>query len=678
MDYAGVYSSRYLADKVKLIKIMNDRIEWLREQIIKANELYYDQASPIVDDVIYDEWKIEYRQLIVESGEDPDKDPLLNPEAVGATSTSLLTKAKHTIFMGSLDNSMTVDDFRAFDKRVGGGPYYCNPKVDGASIALYYKHGILQQAITRGDGTIGDDITDNVRKFKNLPDRAGYFTGAVRGEAILYTAEWEKIDTEAESNPRNVGSGTIQRSDGRNCDKMRLLAFDIIPEGLVLKTEAEKIDLLKSLGFEVPAGVLVNSAEEVISAHSILSDNRKSLPYWIDGYVVKINDIVRQEKFGWSGRRPKFSTAFKFTAEKIATVLEDVLWTVGHNGDQVPTAQLQPVRIGGTTVRNALLCNMDEIARLDIAIGDTVLVFRAGDVIPKIHSVIERPATRKAIIEPATCVVCGSATQRRQSSIKGVIKIGAVTECSNPNCEAKSYGKLKTFIKKVDILGIGDAVLDAMVESGMVRSIPDLYRINPETLAKLNAGTMVGKKRADSIVKEIQNKRKLTIDLFLGSLGIQHLGRRRVQIIRENVEAKAHTNIFNNISSWLDGKLIEYRESAGVPGIAEAIQIGIDRQKNMILDLLKEVEIVEAPKKAESTSGILSGKSFCLTGTMSRKRSEIEKDIIARGGLVLKDVASKDVVLVQADPSSSSSKSKKANKVGAKIISEEELNTLIN
>ena len=653
-----------------------NRKQWLCDQLTEANRLYYAENNPKVDDLIYDEWKAEYRTILEKEGIDPESDILLNPENVGYTPTTLLSKAEHKIFMGSLDNSMTIEDFMAFDKRVGG-PYYCNHKVDGASIALYYKMGILQQAITRGDGVIGDDITDNVRQFCNLPKQAGYFTGAVRGEAILFTAEWEKIDSEQESNPRNIGSGIIQRSDGTNNNVMRLMAFDIIPEGLSLKTEAEKIDLLKSLGFQVPDGELFQTAAEVIKAHAVLGEKRKGLPYWIDGYVVKANSLDRQEELGWSGKRPKFSTAFKFTAEKVETTLEEVIWTVGHTGDQIPTARLASVRLGGTTVQNALLCNMEEIARLDIAVGDRVLVYKAGEIIPKIHSVIERPANRKIIDEPKVCFACGAPTARRQSSVAGNVKVGAVTECTNTDCSAKSSGKIKTFIKKVDILGIGDAVLDALISSGMVKTIPDLYRLDVSELSKLTAGTLVGKKRAESIIKEIEGKRKLTIDLFLGSLGIQHLGRRRVQLIRENVFAKEYIDIFNRLPAWFDGKLVAYAQAAGVPGIAEAIQVGIDRQKNMIADLLKEVELVDPPKKAEPIFGVLNGRAFCLTGTMSRKRSDIEKDIVAAGGLAFKDISNKDVTLVQADPASASSKSTKAKKIGASIISEEELNALM-
>jgi DNA ligase (NAD+) len=654
-----------------------ERKQWLKEQISEANRLYYAENAPKVDDIIYDEWKAEYHRILVQEGLDPEKDELLSSESVGHIPTSHLGKAEHKIFMGSLANSMNEQEFLEFDKRVGGGPYLCQPKVDGASIALYYRNGLLQQAITRGDGNIGDDITENVRKFNNLPAQAGYFTGAVRGEAILYTADWEKIDTESESNPRNIGSGIIQRSDGRNNDKMRLLAFDIVPEGLTVKSEVEKNDLLKSLGFEVPTCQVINSSAEVIKAHSLLGANRKTIPYWIDGFVVKVNEVSRQDKLGWSGRRPKYSTAFKFTAEKAETTIDDVLWTVGHNGDQIPTAQLKPIRLGGTTVQNALLCNMDEISRLDIAIGDTVLIYKAGEIIPKIHSVVSRSPNRKLIAEPKTCVVCGSPTARRQSSVKGNVKVGAVTECTNPDCEAKSYGKLKTFIKKVDILGIGDAVLEAMVESGMVSTVPDLYRIQADKLAKLQAGTLVGAKRADSIIKEIESKRKLTIDLFLGSLGIQHLGRRRVQIIRENIQSKVGLDIFNKLPAWLDGKLVEYRDVAGVPGIAEAIQVGIDRQKNVSMELLKEIQIVAPAAKAAPVQGVLNGRAFVLTGTMSRKRSEIAKDIVAAGGVVFDDISNKDVTLVQADPTSSSSKSKKANKLGASVISEEQLMSLM-
>lgn len=641
----------------------------LANQIEKAREDYYNQ-TPTVDDLVYDDWLEQYKKIVLADGDDPNTDPILNPDVVGAPATTG-NKVQHRTFMGSLDNSMTAEEFRAFDRRCGGGPYFCNPKYDGASIALYYQDGVLQQAVTRGNGIVGDDITANASKFMNLPKKAKNFTGAVRGEAILFNKEWLKIDPNMESNPRNLGSGIIQRSDGKNCELIRFMAFDINHEdGTVIPTEQEKEKAIEDFGFEVYAGFLCKTAEAVISEHDAIACTRKNMDFWIDGFVVKVNDVARQKELGISGKRPRGQTAYKFEAERAVTTLKEVIWTVGHTGAQIPTANLEPVRLGGTTVENALLCNMDEIARLEIAVGDKVEVYKAGEIIPKIFQVVERPKNRVIIEEPKTCVVCGGKTRRRKSSVKGKDQEGAVTECSNPDCDAKLYGKLKTFIKKVDILGVGDAVLKALVDAEYVVTIPDLYRLRDMDrgeLASLQCGTMLGEKRVASIIEEIEKKRKLTIDLFLGSLGLPHLGRRRVQLIREAVP------LFNDLAPWLEGKLIENADQAGVPGIAEAIQVGIDRSRNMIEDLLTQVKIVKPEPKKAATGGKLSGQSFVLTGTMSRSRKEIEADIEAAGGTIGSDVSKGLGFLVQADPSSQSSKSKKAAKLGIPVISEEQL-----
>ena len=337
-------------------KAQQDRLSLLKDQILKARDDYYNE-HPTVEDHVYDGWIQEYTAILVANGIDPETDAML--AAVGAAPQG--TKVTHQTFMGSLDNCMDEEAFRAFDKRVGG-PYYCNPKFDGASIALYYKNGKLSLAVTRGDGIVGDDITDNVRKFKNLPEQAGYFTGAVRGEAILFIKEWEQIDPDAEQNPRNLGNGIIQRSDGTQSELIRFLAFDIAPQGLELKTELEKEELLTSLGFDVRMGVICQDGDSVVRAHALLSQNRKTLPFWIDGMVVKANDLARQKSLGISNKRPKGQTAFKFTAERMKTKLEEVIWTVGHTGAQIPTGRVTPVRLGGTTVENALLCNMNRLS----------------------------------------------------------------------------------------------------------------------------------------------------------------------------------------------------------------------------------------------------------------------------------------------------------------------------
>lgn len=278
---------------------------------------------------------------------------------------------------------------------------------------------------------------------------------------------------------------------------------------------------------------------------------------------------------------------------------------------------------------------------------------------------------RSEIAEPKKCVICGTKTQRRLSSDGKTL--GATIECTNDVCPAKVLGKIKNFVGKVEILGLGDTIIEALVNNGLVKSIPDLYNLTESALSQVVAGNQVGEARAKEIVKEINKKRSMSIDLLLGSIGINHLGRRRVEIIRKNIFSKTG-NKFDTIDAWLSGDLIKYKDEAGVPGVGDSIQLSLNASKDMLEQLVQHVTIVT--EVVQTITGPLSGKKFCLTGTMSRKRSDIANDIKNKGGEVFDDV-SDGVTLVQADVNSVSSKSKKAKKVGSEIISEDDLNKML-
>jgi DNA ligase (NAD+) len=673
--------------------------------IDRADACYYNGTESGIVDSIYDEWKEELRKR------DPSNRRL---SSVGAPphKDSILTKQMHLGFMGSQNKATNPDEFKAWYKSVGEPEVYCNPKIDGGSLRSYYNDGDLRVAITRGDGKVGEDITANAVKFVQFPTQCpNDFTGSVRGEAVLFKKEWDKLDPDHTGNPRNIGCGIIQRSDGKQSEYIHFLAFDVVYEQMAkntdaqqaLATEENKIQLLKDLGFEViDGGFVCRDLEEILEYFAEVEDNRADYPYWIDGVVIKINDLKKQDSLGISGGRPKGQISFKFEPEKGKSVLRKVVLSVGHTGAIIPTGEFDPVRLGGTTVTNALLCNWDNITSLDVAIGDTVIVHKGGEIIPQIVGVEKRPKDREPIPEPLECPECGGRAARRLNSDG---KAGAVTECTNTECDAKVVGKLKRWIKSLDIKGLGDELINALSEQGIVSTVPDLYRLKDgwgelegtgKTKAKKHLGCLqvngrnFGRKNAVSVLEEIEKAKTLTIDQLLGSLGIKHLGKRRVQIIREAAsrlpDIKSGHEHYNpsNLHFWLSNdepesdahlfsNLVCYADELGIPSIAESIQKGIDAKRQLIQELLELGVTLVAPEIPKAiTGGKLSGQFFCLTGVMSRSRKEIASDIAAAGGTAVDDVKA-GVKLVQADTSSVSSKSKKAIKLGCDVISEDEL-----
>ena len=430
-------------------------------------------------------------------------------------------------------------------------------------------------------------------------------------------------------------------------------------------------------------GRVCHSLKEIEAYFNEVKINRQTMPHWIDGVVVKINDVAAQRKLGISDDRPKGQISFKFPPEKASTILRKVTLTVGHTGAIIPTAEFDSVRLGGTNVSNALLCNWDKIKALDVAIGDTIQVMKAGEIIPYVEKVIKRPDNRKSIPEPKTCPVCDGPAARR----KNLDGDGAVTECTNPECDAKVTGKIKRWIRSLDIQGIGGEVLEALTTEDcdgkgnpFVRTVADLYRLKAWQVVlndmKVN-GRRFGEKRAQAVIDEVEKKKTLTIDQFLGSLGIKYLGKRRVQLIREACHL-VNGDTMDHLESWfVDGhgrsKLVCNAKCLGIPGIAEDIQAGVDANRPLIEELLRLGIVLTVPSAPKAcTEGKLTGSEFCLTGEMSRSRKEIEAEITALGGFAV-DTVKAGVILVSAEIPSASSKYKKAQKLGCTILSESQL-----
>ena len=655
------------------------RITELRNLIIKAKHAYYYSGEPIMEDVVYDAIEDELRLL------SPD-DEVFKIVGAQVPQDTMLTKAKHSIPMGSQSKVNSVAEFQTWYEKNEVSEIHASIKGDGASAAAYYVNGRFVQAISRGDGFVGEDITANALRFKGLPawvETNGIpFNGAVRFEVILTVADWAKIDPAKSKNPRNAGTGIMGRKNGQQSDCLTIFAFDLDESAsgkpFEFKTEKDKTQRLLELGFNVMPHVQCANEQEAVAYFHEIARTRANLPIWIDGVVLKINDIQRQQELGISGGRPKGQIAWKFDSVGAETVLEGVVVSGGHTGGLYPTAQLRPVEIGGTTVSNASLANYDEIERLDVAIGDSVWVVKANDIIPKIVRVTQRGANRITILQPTACPFCGGVVGRRVN-VAG--DTGVIIECQNPNCEKKSTGKIRRWIASVDILGIGDVVLEAMVDQLNLSDAADLYtlraRFDELTDLMLNAerDMRLGDKRSTSILDAIEGRRELTLNQFLGSLGLDHLGKRRVEIM-----IKAANGELDQLGAWRSGMLrnLDFAAQVGVPGIGGEIQDGIDAM-SVVIDKLLANGVVILEKQLQSAANE-NLQTVCISGKLhsGKKKADYEESLKNVGYALLDEVLKGLNFLVLADPDSTSSKAEKARKLGIQIISEDQLIELIN
>lgn len=653
----------------------------LRSLIMKAKQAYYYGSNPIMTDAEYDALEDELRLI------DPN-DPVLAIVGAPIPPDSILTKASHSITMGSQGKINSVDQFLTWhEKYAQGDQIHASLKGDGASAAAYYENGHLKQVISRGDGKVGEDITANAIKFKGLPAYISAplpFSGAVRFEVMLTVEDWGVIDPEKLTNPRNMGTGIMGRKNGHQSELLTTYAFDIDERidgnHVDFQTEYEKSKRLEELGFHCMDYHLCDTTDDVIAYYEKVTVIRDTLPIWIDGVVLKINTIKIQDALGITSGRPKGQVAWKFDSEGAESVLLNVSISGGHTGALIPNARFEPVKIGGTTVQNASLSNWEEIKRLDLAIGDKIWVIKANDIIPKIIRVTEKGENRREITAPTTCPFCDGQVSRRVNTGGDE---GVILECQNKDCPKKSTGKIKRWIKSVDIQGIGESVLEAMVEQLDMNDVSDLYslHIHPLRLASIIINTekeiKLGEKRATSILDSIEKARELTLVQFLGSLGVDRLGKRRVDMMIQASEGE-----LNTLDSWRAGKLRspDFAQKVGVPSTGDAIQDGIDDLSDIIDNLIeKGVRIQKFEPKQNNTASDSEVITVCITGKLpsGKKKSDYKAPLEAAGMKLVDNVSEGLHYLVQADPNSNSSKAQKAKKYGVALISEEELNEMI-
>jgi DNA ligase (NAD+) len=659
------------------------RIDLLVERIKRHNRLYYQYDRPEISDAEYDRLFRELQEL--ETAHPGLRRPDSPTQRIGAPPAGGLAEVHHLVPMLSLDNAMDADELRAFDERVRrllgseqAVDYVGEPKLDGAAVELVYERGTLAVGATRGDGHVGEDVTANLKRSESIPL---VLSGApsvpkrlsVYGEVTLPKDRFERLnaqrlerDQEPFANPRNAAAGALRQLHDIDTDRLRALEFRAyaigvgIPEGVT--TQRDMLETLAAWGFLVSDDIaLCERVDAVIEYHERMLSRRNAQRIEIDGTVIKVNRLDLQEELGSVARSPRWAIAFKFPPQQETTVVEAIEAQVGRTGALTPVAKLRPVHVGGVTVSNASLHNQDEIDRKDVRVGDSVVVQRAGDVIPQIVKMIPSKRRKRArrYRLPKRCPVCNAATVRLEGE--------AVTRCPNLDCPAQLKNNLRHLASRaaLDVEGLGGKLIGQLVERGIVKRVSDVFALDAATLQELER---MGEKSAENLIAHLERAKHSTLTRFLIALGIRHVGEGVAELLARH---------FGDLDSLIVATQEELEAVEGVgPTIAEGVArfFADPRNKQEVGRLRRRGVSWEAT--APLREGALAGSTFVLTGTLSgMTRAEARSRIAARGGKVSASVSKKtDYVVAGADPGS---KLAKAEKLGVEILDEAGLAKLL-
>lgn len=667
-------------------KDIEKKLDSLRNKIRYHEHRYYVLDDPEITDAEFDRLTNELKKL---EAEHPD---LITPDSpsqrVGGKAREGFVKVRHSSPMLSLDNTYNEDELRAWERRVHelsgrqDVEYVCELKLDGMSLALHYEDGHLARGVTRGDGTTGEDVTLNVRTVRSVPlsipkdvlKTAGVPpTFEVRGELLMPIAAFKKLNQDREkqglatfANPRNFAAGTVRQLEPSITASRRLdyFAYMLLQNGRTFfRRQWQTMDALEKLGFKTNLHrELAKNMEQVWTFIREWEAKRESLPYEIDGIVIKVDRVSLQEELGYTGKAPRWAIAYKYAARGGVTKIEDILVQVGRTGKLTPVASLRPVPIGGTTVTRATLHNMDEIERLGVKIGDWVQVERGGDVIPKVVSVIEdkeHPRGTRSFHMPERCPVCGGHVVRTEGE--------ADHRCVNANCPAKLRESILHFASRsvMNIEGMGDALVNQLTERRLVKNVADIYKVTKDDLLTLER---MGDKSARNVLNEIEASKKLPLQRVIYGLGIRFVGERTAEFLAEH---------FGSMDALMKAGEEELQEVNEVgPRIAKSIVEFFQEPRNReLVEQLRKSGLTFAGKKKERGTR-LAGKTFVLTGTLSRhSREEAKKMIEDAGGRVSGSVSKQtDYVVAGTD---AGSKLDKAKELGVAVIGEKEMEGLL-
>ena len=662
---------------------LRDEYEQLKQEIEHHNRLYHGEDKPEITDAEYD--RLFDRLLTIERDHPDWVTPDSPSQRVGAAPSKKFEPVAHRAPMLSLQKVTTIEEFNDFDRRVKTGleidghiEYQAEPKLDGLAVELVYRGGVLVLGSTRGDGTTGEQITDNLRKVEYVPPRLSaaaarkYPLLEVRGEVIMKRSDFVKLnaDLEAEglptlANPRNGAAGSLRQLDSSITAKRKLTfyAYGISDTNLPgLTSQSLALDMLHSEGFMINEhGRVVIGADAVAGKFAELETVRPELDYDIDGMVVKVNRFEQQEVLGQISRAPRWAVAWKFAAELAETILEGVEFSVGRTGIVTPVAKLKPVRVAGVTVTNASLHNEDELAALDARIGDTVVVRRAGDVIPEVVEVVseKRPPGTKKVGFPKQCPSCGEPIMRPEGE--------AAWRCLNLACPAQVEGRLFHFASKgaFDIEGLGGKLAAQLIAEGLVHDPADLFYLSKEQLVPLER---MAEKKAQNLLDNIDRSRHVELPRMVYALGIIGVGETVAKLLAE------HFGAFGKLQQ---ASVEELTAIGGIgPVIAENIAefFSLDSNREMI-DKLKRGGVKFPDYESKAGGGKLSSKTFVITGTLSKPRNHFKNLIEQHGGKVVGSVSgSTDYLLCGTD---AGSKLEKARKLGVTVLDEDQLTELL-
>lgn len=650
----------------------------LKEKVNYHNERYHTHDRPEISDYDFDQLFSELLILEEEySGLDLSDSP---SQRVGGDAIAAFKKVDHRLPMISLANSYNEDDIKEFNARIKkflrndkDVEYFAELKLDGLSIELVYENGQLVRALTRGDGVTGEDVTHNVKTIKSIPLKISHKKLLeVRGEILINKADFVEMNQAYEeagqmvfANPRNAAAGTIRQLDPKISASRPLKFFAYALgayEGISFDSQKDIEEKLAELKFPIIDRKFVectSDEKKLIEYYHRINQHRAQLPFDIDGIVIKVNPLSLQDDLGMVARSPRWATAVKFQPEQAQTVIENIVVQVGRTGALTPVAVMKPVKVGGVTITNATLHNQDEIDRKDVRVGDTVIVQRAGDVIPEVVQVIldKRPKKSEAFLIPLNCPTCGTKASKEPEE--------AVLRCQNPFCKSILIGSLIHYVSRraMNMEKVGDKLIEAFVDLELVKSFSDLYKLTEKDIQKLERQ---GEKSIQNILNSIEKSRQTTLARFVYALGIRFVGEQTAKLLADH---------YGTIENFMK---TEAEELEKVPEIGEKVSATIlkwlhDKRMQTEVKTLAKYMTFEAPKR--KLEGKLTGMSFLVTGTLPVKRNEAHEKIEENGGKLLSGVSAKlSYLIVGDDPGS---KVDKAQSVGVKIISWDEFLELL-
>jgi len=662
----------------------------LRNEIEYHNNLYYNEDKPLISDMEYDALMRELKQLeqeypeLLKNEENGESSPT---EKIGGTASEKFSKVRHRVPMLSLSNTYNISEIEDFDKRIKKIilsenakehskelEYILELKLDGLSISLIYENGVLVQAVTRGDGQIGEDVTENIMEIKTIPKKLKKNVSLeVRGEIILPISSFNRINQEREddgedvfANPRNAASGTIRQLDktivaerGLDC----YLYYLVNAENYGINTHLESIEYIEKLGFKTTKIFeKYTDFKELEKSIDKWHNNRKKLDYETDGLVIKVNNFGLYETLGYTTKSPRWAIAYKFPAEQVKTKLMDVTFQVGRTGVITPVAELEAVNLSGSVVKRASLHNFDEIRRKDIKIGDNVIVEKAAEIIPQVVNVVfdDRTGQEIEIQEPSNCPVCNSELAHEE----GLVAL----KCHNPLCPEKVKRQIAYFVSRdaMNISGLGDKIVEKFIELGKIKTIVDIYSLEKyrEELENLEK---MGQKSVDNLINSIESSKNRDFSKVLYALGIPFVGK-----FNANLLTKTFKNIENLKNQSIENLL-------AVKGIGDKVAVAVntflnDENNWKIITDLQNIGLqfaVDETNSEEIADNPIKDKNFLATGKLQKyKRNDIKDIILSKGGNYLSSVSKNLDFLIAGEKAGS--KLEKAEKLGVRVLTEDE------